>query len=132
MSLLTTTVLCLALNVYKEARGEPPAGQMAVAQVTLNRAAKQKKTACEVVKQRKQFSWTTTDLRNGKLKPSAMPDLKSKAWADSLQIARRALVEPDPTQGATFYHERRIRPYWAKHVAFVMALGNHRFYRERA
>lgn len=36
--MIETAVLCLALNVFHEARGEPETGQWAVAQVTINRA----------------------------------------------------------------------------------------------
>src|SRR5919106_4678476 len=51
---------CLARNVYYEARGEPIAGQYAVAEVTMNRKASPRypKTVCEVVYQKEAFSWT--------------------------------------------------------------------------
>ena len=51
---------CLAMNIYHEARGERMEGQIAVAQVTLNRAAHEEwpSTICDVVYQPKQFSWT--------------------------------------------------------------------------
>ena len=51
---------CLARNIYYEARGEPLAGQYAVAEVTMNRKASPfyPKTVCEVVYQREAFSWT--------------------------------------------------------------------------
>ena len=130
MSLITTTVMCLALNVYKEARGEPEIGQLAVAQVTLNRASKQQKTVCEVVYARKQFSWTNTDIQNGRIKKSALPDFKSRAWKASVALARRALGEKDWTGGATYYHASQIRPYWAVKLAYVGQWGNHLFYRE--
>ncbi|NIO43392.1 MAG: hypothetical protein GTO41_26515, partial [Burkholderiales bacterium] len=46
---------CLALNVYHEARGEPMAGQYAVAEVTMNRVASRRypNTVCKVVFQKK-------------------------------------------------------------------------------
>ena len=51
---------CLALNIYHEARSESMEGQIAVAQVTLNRVAHSEwpSTICEVVSEPKQFSWT--------------------------------------------------------------------------
>ncbi len=51
---------CMLKNIYHEARGEGVEGMKAVALVTLNRAKQQNKTVCEVVYQRKQFSWTNT------------------------------------------------------------------------
>jgi len=64
------SLACLARNVYFEARGEPLAGQFAVAEVTMNRKASRlfPRTVCDVVYQqswdpvRKRlvgaFSWT--------------------------------------------------------------------------
>ena len=51
---------CLAMNIYHEARSESMQGQIAVAQVTLNRVEHDKwpSTICEVVYEPKQFSWT--------------------------------------------------------------------------
>ena len=51
---------CLALNIYHEARSEPPVGRYAVAWVTLNRVEHEKfrDTICKVVYQPGQFSWT--------------------------------------------------------------------------
>ena len=51
---------CLAMNIYHESRGERLEGQIAVAQVTINRMEHTKwpSTICEVVYQPKQFSWT--------------------------------------------------------------------------
>ena len=50
----------MALNIYHEARGEVTEGQIAVAQVTVNRAKDKRwpDTICGVVYQSKQFSWT--------------------------------------------------------------------------
>ncbi len=52
---------CLATNVYREARGEPMEGQIAVAKVTLNRvySGKYPSSICGVVYQKNQFSWTS-------------------------------------------------------------------------
>ena len=35
--LLQSALICLAMNIYHEARSEPIAGRVAVAEVTLNR-----------------------------------------------------------------------------------------------
>ena len=58
--LITSAIMCLALNIYNEARGEPIAGQYAVAQVTIQRTASPKweNTICGAVYEYKQFSWT--------------------------------------------------------------------------
>lgn len=46
---LSEALLCLALNVYFEARGEPIIGQYAVAHVTLNRVKENNSTVCKEV-----------------------------------------------------------------------------------
>ena len=132
MALLSTALMCLALNVYKEARGEPFVGKTAVAHVTLNRTKERNKTVCQVVLEPKQFSWTINQVKRGKLVKGAEPDLKSKEWKESLQAAQVTLRTRDHTKGATFYHEYRINPSWAKSFKFVARWGNHIFYKRVA
>lgn len=130
MALLSTTLMCLALNVYKESRGEPFMGKTAVAHVTLNRSREKGKPVCEVVLERKQFSWTNKEVRHGKLVKGAEPDLKSKAWRECVLAAQVALKSRDHTKGATYYHEKHIRPRWASSYKIVAVWGNHIFYRD--
>src|SRR5210317_144981 len=58
---------CLQQNIYFEARNQSINGQIAVAWVTLHRVddPRYPNTICEVVWQRKQFSWTH-DGKSGK------------------------------------------------------------------
>jgi spore germination cell wall hydrolase CwlJ-like protein len=112
--------------VYHEARGEPIEGQVAVAHATLNRvaAARWPDDACDVVFQDGQFSWTRDDL------PDHPRDVR--ALTRSLAVARAALAgaTSDPTKGATFYHRRDVRPYWADLMLPTAELGRHVFYRD--
>ena len=61
--MLETALMCLALNIYFEARSEPIQGQIAIAEVTLNRVASANfpNDVCSVVLQDNnsgcQFSW---------------------------------------------------------------------------
>jgi len=122
---------CLALNIYHEARSEPLSGQLAVAQVTLNRVASKSfpHSVCEVVKQggqkrnRCQFSWWC----DGK---SDQPT-EAKAWRQSLDLGRRVLAEqvPDPTNGALYYHATYVAPKWSRVFHRTAQIGNHLFYR---
>ena len=54
--MMKTALMCLALTIYYEARGEPTIGQYAVAEVVLNRAEKRDLSVCDVVYQPGQFS----------------------------------------------------------------------------
>jgi len=131
---IAAMTMCLALNVYHEARGEPEFGQVAVAYVTVNRAMAKKKTVCAVVVAPKQFSWTNDGivrLRHGwKLKESMHPK-DMAAWERAWQVADHALRNPkaDPTGGATHYHAIRVWPKWSSHFEMLAVVGQHAFYR---
>ncbi|WP_462321016.1 cell wall hydrolase [Halochromatium sp.] len=122
---------CLALNIYHEARSEPLTGQIAVAQVTLNRVASEAfpESVCDVVKQggqkrnRCQFSWWC----DGK---SDHPT-EEKAWRKSLDLGRQILAEqsPDPTNGALYYHATYVSPKWSRSFQRTAQIGRHLFYR---
>ncbi len=115
---------CLALNVYHEARGEPLAGQYAVAEVTMNRRASRlfPRTVCEVVYQKGAFSWTD-------LEP--LPQPRGEAWQVARQVAEDVYYgrQRSPVRGAMFYHATYIHPDWARERQRVAQIGRHVFYR---
>ena len=115
---------CLATAIYFESKGEPLVGQLAVAQVMINRTQSGRfpATLCAVVRQPSQFSF----VRHG-----AFPYIaeSSKAWHTALAIAEIARGDMwQPVVGrAMFFHAKRVSPHW--HVTQVASLGNHLFYR---
>ncbi|MES2914775.1 MAG: cell wall hydrolase [Pseudomonadota bacterium] len=120
---------CLTEAVYFEARGESLDGQVAVAEVILNRVDSRlyPRTVCGVVKQRAgggcQFSYVCT----GKKKMS------EKAAADLAGRIARAMLDGAPrvlTDGATHFHTKGVRPSWAKRFAKTASIGSHLFYRQ--
>lgn len=121
------TVMCLALNVYFEARGEDMLGQLAVAEVTLNRveSSRYPDNVCDVVWQPKQFSWTH-DGKSDKPKDA-------RAWREAQRIARIALSENEMVvvgEDVTHYHASYASPYWASSYERVAKVGKHIFYRK--
>ncbi len=116
---------CMALNLYHEGRGEGMKGQLAIAAVIMNRVKSRDypDTICEVVWQRKQFSWTHTAS-----KYHSVNDLK--AWRQSLALAQSFLDRGTVTEvgGATHYHASSVRPYWISEGRLVARVGNHYFY----
>ena len=122
--MIESALLCLALNIYHEARGEPLVGQHAVAHVTLNRARERGQRICDVVFDPYQFSWTIKD-----------PKVKDEtAWRTALRVARtayRAGPKADPTRGANHYHATYVRPRWAAGMAKTVRIGQHIFYVDR-
>lgn len=136
--ILATAALCLALNIYHEARGEPLTGQHAVAQVTMNRAGRDPGKVCEVVVKPKQFSWTSGLVKGKKDAPARLTKRgepkDKKAWFMAKQVAQVTLEGwvRDFTGGATFYHARAVHPRWSNDLRLVSVIGQHRFYaRER-
>jgi len=117
---------CIAVAVYHEARGESLEGQLAVAQVIMNRAASGKYPAgwCAVVKQPWQFSF----VRNGQF-PSV--DESSDAWRKALGITRLAVssaVSSVP-RDCLWYHANYVAPRWSNNLQRVEKIGAHIFYR---
>ncbi len=114
-------LLWLTLNVYHEARSEPEIGQVAVAHVTLNRAAQKHLSIKTVVNQPYQFSWIQQ-------KDSFIPE-DPRAFFQCMKSVYIALNTPDFTAGSTFYHLDNIDPYWTSDVTFVDQYGSHKFYK---
>lgn len=115
---------CLARAVYWESRGEPLSGQLAVAEVVINRARSGRfaPTLCGVVRQPYQFSF----VRRGYI---PQPPLASRDWQIAVAISRIAsdrLAQGGAPQ-ALFFHARRINPGWR--LTRVATVGNHVFYR---
>ena len=128
--IIKTALMCLALNIYHEARDQPIQGQISVAEVTLNRVASKHypNDVCSVVFQRTkktcQFSWTCSN----KIKP-----YEKKAWEKSQNLAEMMLDEDGhPSvvgKGVTHYHANYVNPYWSSSVIRVAQVGDHIFYR---
>lgn len=115
---------CLAGAIYFEGRGEPLAGQLAVAQVILNRTKSGRfpTDVCNVIKQRGQFSF----VRGGQI-PSVSPS--RSAYRTAVAVAKVALAQAwDSTAGkALYFNTPGNRP--GVRVQKVAAIGNHIFYR---
>jgi spore germination cell wall hydrolase CwlJ-like protein len=116
---------CLAGAVYFEARGEPIEGQLAVAEVVLNRAASGKypSTICEVVTQKAQFSF----IEDGEFPPI---NYGSKAWRKAAAIAEIARRELDSKlkSDVLWYHADYVAPSWGKRLSKEKKIGLHIFY----
>jgi hypothetical protein len=123
---------CMAEALYFEARGESLDGQVAVAEVILNRrdSGRYPDSVCGVVQQGTgekwmcQFSYFCDGL------PDAIGD--EQAWERVGRIARVMLdgAPRDLTDGAMFYHARAVSPYWADEFTRTAAIGAHLFYVE--
>jgi len=123
---------CLATAIYFEARGESYRGQVAVAQVVLNRVKDHRypDTICAVVFQNQhrrnacQFSFACDG------KPETVTD--RKAWGQAEEIAQRYTkgeIYLTEVGDATHYHATYVRPAWAPRMNRVTQIGLHVFYK---
>lgn len=117
---------CLAGAVYFEARGEPIDGQLAVAQVIVNRTEDGRfpRSYCDVVAQPGQFSF---------MRGRAMPRVRegSPAWRRAVAVARiadKGLWESE-VGDAVFFHARYVRPGWSQRKVRLAQIDTHIFYR---
>lgn len=114
---------CLASAVYFESRGEPLEGQLAVAEVILNRvrSGRFRDTVCNVVKQPSQFSF----VRGGVI-PAPRNDA---SWARATAIAHIAINNLADATGddSLFFHATYVNPRWGR--PRIARIGNHIFYR---
>lgn len=135
--MLIDVLLCLALNVYHEARGEPLKGQFAVAQVTMNRANQDPSRVCEEVFRPHQFSWanplTTVSAKERVRNADRFMPRDKQAWETAKRVARKTLDgrAPNVVGNADHYHAESVRPRWAKSMQKVARIGGHTFYINR-
>jgi hypothetical protein len=122
---------CLAEAVYYEARSEDIKGQMAVAEVIMNRVANPHfpKTVCGVVFQGRyrdtgcQFTFTC----DGSLRSKPSGGAWDRARAVALHVAMG--LNTPVTNNATHYHTDYVNPYWKAGMVETAVLGTHIFYR---
>ena len=138
--LIETALMCLALNTYHEAKNQSMIGQVATAQVVMNRVADRRypNTVCEVVKQGPKYKGSDVPVRHkcqfswfcdGK---SDEPRKDSKEWFKAKEYARIVLsgrIVLDVTEGAPHYHATYVKPSWAKTKTRTTRIESHIFYR---
>ena len=132
-------LVCIALNVYHEARDQPFIGRVAVAQVVMNRVYDDRypNKPCEVVKQGPTYAWKKDLPIRNRCQFSWYCDGKSdkptdgEAWMDALRIAHGVYYGnlDDFVEGATHYHAYYVQPEWAETKTKVVQIGEHIFYR---
>lgn len=118
-------LVCLAIAVFFEARGEPIEGQVAVAEVIMNRVSDTRypDTICEVVFEKKAFSFTHDGL------PDRLPSKDPLGEAETaLTVASSVMKARDLGITSTHYHATSGKPYWAYHYDLDGIIGNHVFY----
>lgn len=104
---------CLAVAIYKEAGSEPEAGKRAVLDVIRTRMKKRKKTACQIIREPKQFSWNTAHIAPTK---------------DMLLMLKRVDKMKPVVYNAQYFHNISVSPRWSWNMPVKAKVGNHIFY----
>jgi spore germination cell wall hydrolase CwlJ-like protein len=126
---------CLAEAVYFEARGEAVRGQIAVAQVVMNRTFSgfYPNTVCGVVYQNKhrhlacQFTFACDNIADVVREPDMWD--RARKIAKAMLDGQLWLPEVDKS---THYHAYWVRPSWVSEMKRTYKFGVHTFYRPRA
>lgn len=126
---------CLTEAIYFESRGEVERGQIAVAQVVMNRVFSYyyPNTVCGVVYQNShrklacQFTFACDGIPDRVKEPEAYE--RAKRIADETLDGKHWL--PDVGK-ATHYHARWVHPRWVREMHKLDRIGVHTFYRPRS
>ncbi|MAC90347.1 MAG: spore germination cell wall hydrolase CwlJ-like protein [Maricaulis maris] len=128
---ISAQVDCLAQAIYYEARSEGFVGQLAVAQVIMNRVDSRHypNTICGVVFEGSerttgcQFTFTCDG--------SMVREARGRSWRRSQLVAQHAYMGfgRDVTRRATHYHTVAVDPYWNSNLVRTRRIGTHIFYR---
>jgi N-acetylmuramoyl-L-alanine amidase len=121
VTMIEAAILCLATTLYHEARGEPLDGQLAVAEVILNRVEDPRwpSTVCEVVIEPRQFRL---------LGPVDDYDSYSELLSLAVEIldGTRELL----SISSTHFYSGSKEPFWAKTMTQDGRIGGHLFFTE--
>ncbi len=106
---------CTAYIIWDEARGEPLQGQRAVLDVILTRMVKRDMTACQVIKQPRQFSGWHLGMK--------MSVTKQMLTTYEIVSNMKPVVEQ-----AEFFHAEYVKPAWRLRLDKIKQIAHHIFY----
>ena len=137
--MIAEAIVCLALNVYHEAKNQSLSGQIAVAEVVMNRVADSRypNNVCDVVKQGLTYKWKPSVPIRNQCQFSWYCDGKSDvakekdAWQESVSVAKGVYYGylDAYLEGATHYHAYYVNPSWAETKTYITRIDDHIFYR---
>ena len=142
--MIAESLICLALNVYHEAKNQSFIGQVAVAQVVMNRVKDNRypNNVCDVVKQGLTYKWKPSLPIKNRCQFSWYCDGKPDDITDEytynqLHKLAESLVTSnfkillDITDGALYYHADYVKPKWSRKFERTVKIGRHIFYKRR-
>lgn len=121
--------ICMMCNCYHEARGENLQGQVAVARTVYSRvmSSSYPDSACAVVYEPSQFSWTLENSKRSQVLGSGMPGVDANGYHNCLRSVDESLKYRH-SWFASHYHTTSISPYWKRTCRGQQRIGSHYFY----
>ena len=107
---------CIAVTLTKEAATEGLLGKRAVFDTIISRMKASGKTACQVIMQPNQFSWTK-DI-------DKFPSPSKKELTTYRFVSKMKPV----VEGATHFHNLKVKPSWSKKMKPKLKIESHIFY----
>ena len=137
--ILETALMCMALNMYHEAKNQSMLGQLAVGQVVMNRVEDKRfpDNVCDVahqglyhkngvpVRHKCSFSYWCDG------KKEIITDMD--AWLRAISVTQMVLsgITLESVSDATHYHANYVNPFWSKDAELLDQIGRHKFYNRR-
>ena len=122
--MINESILCLAIAIFHESRGESKKAQYAVAEVIHNRTKHPDypNDYCAVIKQKSQFSFVKNH------KSMTPPRYELESWKESIAVARDfERKRTSYTKGATYFNHVKLGVRYKTNVKSVR-IGQHVFY----
>ena len=121
--MISESILCLAMTIFREGRSEPIKAQYSIAEVVHNRSKHPDypNTYCGVVKQKGQFSWYKG---SNSLKP---PKYEKEAWDESVKVAKNFYTnKTNYTKGSLYFNHKKLGVRFNK--TLKVKIGQHVFF----
>lgn len=124
---LANEIMCHVCNCFHEGRGEYSEGRVNIQRVVYTRMLSEHypNTACEVIYQRSQFSWTLSSSKVNQVLGMGVPG--AEGFKGCVQSVGRAL-QYKGKWFASHYHTTSVRPYWASTCRGAKTFGAHIMY----
>jgi len=125
-----STLLCMTMAIYFEARSETDVGQVLVAMSIENRinSYNYPNTACDVITEANQYSFYNEITNANPLKVKERKEWKRAEKTAKKFLADKGMYYYQLEYYGCHYHNNKVKPKWSNKLEFIRQEGNHKFY----
>lgn len=123
------SILCVALAILMEARGEPDAGQVGVAWVVRTRSEERDESPCDVIFATAQFTWSSFPLKRILLTVDTNRETYLEAQSHAWSVFVDSIRSPVGAANHFWGYRAIPTPAWARQAVpgSKVVIGNHAF-----